>query len=82
LARTQLAATGVEEHEIIRVRDETGKLLADVEAQRTMADAMLHQQELDLPTARECVLEGHRALNRSAPAPPCTVASFAPTEVK
>jgi len=81
-ARTVLAATGVEEEELLRVRDETKGALDDIEAQRTMADALRHQQELDLPTAKECVLEGNRGLMRASSAAPCTVAPFAPTAVK
>jgi hypothetical protein len=74
LARTDLAATGVGEHEIVSVLDETRRLLDDVEVKRTAADALFHQQELDLPAAKECVLEGNRALGRHTSAPPCPVA--------
>ena len=72
-ARTDLAATGVEEDALVTTLDDTRRRRDEVEAQRTMADALRHQQELDLPTAKECVLIGNRALMRQASAPPCTV---------
>jgi hypothetical protein len=81
LARTQLATTGVAEHEIVRVRDETQVLLDGVVAQKATADALFHQQELDLPAAKECVLEGNRGLMRAAASPPCPVAWPAATGV-
>jgi hypothetical protein len=72
-ARAKLAETGVEEHEMVLVLDETKRRLDEVEAQRTMADGMLRAQEQDLPKAKECVLEGNRGLGRHTPAPACTV---------
>jgi hypothetical protein len=82
LARTLLATTGVEEHALVKTLDDTRRQRDDVEAQRTMAAALLHQQELDLPTAKECVLEANRGLMRHVAAPRCTVTPYAAAVVK
>jgi hypothetical protein len=78
-ARTLLATTGVEEDALVKTLDDTRRRRDDVEAQRTMADAMRHQQELDLPTAKECVLEGNRGLGRQSSVPRCTVTPYVST---
>jgi hypothetical protein len=82
LARTLLATTGVEEHALVKTLDDTRRQRDDVEAQRTMADAMRHQQELDLPTAKECVLEGNRGLMRQSSVSRCTVTPYVSTAAR
>ena len=73
-ARVLLAASGVEEQAILTVLEQTRLWLDTVSRQRSDVIARIGQQELELPAAKECVLEGNRALGRQSGTAPCPVA--------
>jgi hypothetical protein len=73
-ARVLLAASGVDEQAIVTVLEQTQLWLDTVVLRRADVNARIDQQELDLPVAKECVLDGNRALaGMHASAPPCLV---------
>ena len=78
-SRARLAKTGVSEGALRKTLDDTQHTLTTTARQRADLRAQIHQQDVDLPVAKDCVGDSTRTLSQSSagasPGPPDKVTS-------